>query len=251
MSRSEEITMEVVMKGFGLSFLTVFFVASNALALGSPAPEDRRDQQDQQERGQTGRDAPQNLPTGRFESPNSTPVNLAKYDHLDPQRIVPNKPLEQAVRYYDVNRSKIKNLRYVTIVDFTQRASAQRMYVIDMSTGAVRRFLASAGRASDPDNDGWATKFSNTSGSNMTSLGFYLTGGLYYGGNGRSMYMHGLETSNSNAYRRAIVMHGADYVTPGWAGRSLGCPAIEQKYVNDLLPKLQGGSLMYHYYNQK
>ena len=84
----------------------------------------------------------------------------------------------------------------------------------------------------------------------MSSLGFALSGSLYQGEHGTSMYLHGLEATNSNIYDRAIVMHGAAYVYPGHAGRSLGCPAIELKYIHTLLPAIQGGSLMYMHYNQ-
>ncbi|HRO66906.1 MAG TPA: murein L,D-transpeptidase catalytic domain family protein [Pseudobdellovibrionaceae bacterium] len=239
------------MKGFIMMTAALMLTSANAaMALGSRLPEESKQVTQPQEK-QEGLDAVQNIPTGFFLQPSQMSVNLSKYNHLDPKRLVPTKPLEQAVKFYDLNKSKIKNQRYITIVDFTKRASTARMFLIDMSTGAVRTFWVSAGKNSDPDNDGWATSFSNQSGSNKSSLGFYLTGGLYNGGNGRSMYLHGLESSNSNAYKRAIVMHGATYVSAGWAGRSLGCPAIEKQYVNDLLPKLTGGSLLYHYYNQK
>lgn len=79
----------------------------------------------------------------------------------------------------------------------------------------------------------------------MTSIGFYLTGYEYSGSNGSSMKLFGLEKTNSNADSRAIVMHGANYVTPSHTGRSWGCPAVEMKYINGLVDTLKGGSLFY------
>jgi hypothetical protein len=63
------------------------------------------------------------------------------------------------------------------------------------------------------------------------------------------MRLDGLESTNSNARERAIVLHGADYVSQnyindfGRIGRSLGCPAVEMSVVANLVTKLQGGSL--------
>lgn len=237
------------MTRFLLSMGLVLGMAETSVALGSRLPEDI-ERVDSGEERLEGSDEIQNIPTGVFLRPSQMSVNLMNYSHLDPNRVVPTKPLEQAVRFYDLNKSKIANQRYITIMDFSKHATIPRMFLVDMSTGSVRTFWVSVGRNSDGDNDGWASRFSNTPNSYMSSLGFYLSGGLYTGKNGRSMYMHGLEPSNSNAYKRAIVMHGASYVTAGRAGRSLGCPAIENRYVADLLPKLTGGSLIYHYYNQ-
>lgn len=228
--------------------LGVFFslsLSTKALAMGGALPET-----DAVAEVQEGADAPENIPTGPFVEPLISEKDLRPFDHVDSDRAVADRPLQQALAYFTANKGQIKNQRYVTVVDLSQRSSATRMSVIEISTGAVRSFYAAHGNQSDPDNDGWATSFSNAPGSNKSSIGFYLTGGLYTGKNGRSMYLHGLQSTNSKAYERAIVMHGADYVNPKRVGRSQGCPAIERKYVNDLLPKLTGGSLLYVYYNQ-
>jgi hypothetical protein len=139
------------------------------------------------------------------------------------------------------------NQKYLTIVDMTQKSNKKRMYVIDMASGSVSTYLAAHGKNSDANNDGFAEKFSNTEGSLMTSLGFYLTDVTYQGSNGLSLRLRGLQSTNSNAYSRAIVMHGADYVNSSSVGRSWGCPAIERKYVNTLIPALKGKSLLYIY----
>jgi L,D-transpeptidase catalytic domain len=169
------------------------------------------------------------------------------YNYVDPQRIVPTTPLTQAINYFKANKAKIVNQKYITIVDMTQKSNKKRMYVIDMVSGSVATYFAAHGKGSDSNNDGYAEKFSNTEGSLMTSLGFYLTDVTYQGSNGLSLRLRGLQSTNSNAYSRAIVMHGADYVNPSSVGRSWGCPAIERKYVNTLIPALKGKSLLYIY----
>lgn len=169
------------------------------------------------------------------------------YNYLDPQRIVPTVPLTQAINYFKANKSIIANQKYMTIIDMTQKSNKKRMYVINMTTGSVATYLASHGKNSDTNNDGYAERFSNTEGSLMSSLGFYLTDVPYQGSNGLSLRLRGLQSTNSNAYSRAIVMHGAEYVNPSSVGRSWGCPAIERKYIPTLIPALKGKSLLYIY----
>jgi hypothetical protein len=50
---------------------------------------------------------------------------------------------------------------------------------------------------------------------------------------------------NDNALARGVVAHGAPYVTPTKAGRSEGCPAMEQSRAAELLPKLSNGSMVF------
>ena len=180
-------------------------------------------------------------------------VNLSKYDYVDPDKVVPTVALKKALIYYDVYYNQIRNKNYITVVDMTKHSATKRMFVVDMKTGKVSRYLASHGKGSDANHTGYATKFSNTSGSNMTFYGMYVTGEEYQGKYGRSMRMDGLEASNSNARARAIVMHSAWYVDPKYSpiGRSQGCPAVEAKYINTLVTQLKGGSVYYIYAGQK
>ena len=78
-----------------------------------------------------------------------------------------------------------------------------------------------------------ATKFSNRVNSKKSSLGFFLTNETYFGSNGYSLRLDGLEPGiNNNARKRTIVIHGAKYANPdfikktGRLGRSWGCPAL-------------------------
>lgn len=178
-------------------------------------------------------------------SPLSAAIS-ADYGHIDPDHIVPPKLLNEALVYYDSNRPKIKNLRLMGIIDYQQHNSKERFYIVDMESGRVESYLTAHGKNSDPDFDGFATKFSNTPDSLMTSLGFFLTAETYYGKNGYSLRLDGLSSTNSKARERAIVIHGADYVTPGSKiGRSYGCPALEVRYHADIIDRLKGGSLLY------
>ena len=168
------------------------------------------------------------------------------YDHLDPDKIIPINLLSKAVAFYDANLDKISNQRIMGVIDYKQHNSKKRFYIIDMESGRVETYLTAHGKNSDPDFDGYATKFSNTPDSLMTSLGFFLTAETYYGSNGYSLRLDGLSTTNSNARKRAIVIHGAEYVAPGKKiGRSYGCPALEMRYHQELIDQIKDGSLLY------
>ncbi len=192
--------------------------------------------------------------TGPIETQTASPeVSLAhapslpEFNYVDPNHIVPNTPLTQALTYFKINKAKIKNQNYISIFDATQHSKKKRLYIVNMKTGAVNTYLVAHGKGSDTNNDGYAERFSNSPGSNMSSLGFYLTGVTYSGANGLSLRLHGLQSTNSNAYSRAVVMHGANYVNTTSTGRSWGCPAVEMKYRSILFPELKNGSLLYIY----
>lgn len=174
-------------------------------------------------------------------------VSLAQdYSHLDPDGLVPKNLLNEALNFYQQNQAKIKNSKLMGIIDFKVHNSKERFFLIDMDSGFVETYLTAHGKNSDPDFDGYATKFSNVDGSLMSSLGFYLTAESYYGSNGYSLRLDGLSSTNSNARARAIVIHGADYVSPGGKiGRSFGCPALEERYHQDVIDRLKGGTLLF------
>ncbi|SFB70875.1 L,D-transpeptidase catalytic domain [Flexibacter flexilis DSM 6793] len=146
---------------------------------------------------------------------------------------------------------KIKN-QVLSIADFTLSANSKRLWVIDMAQQKVLfHSLVAHGRGSGQE---FATHFSNENKSHQSSLGFYITGGLYEGVHGLSLYLYGLQKGlNDNALSRAIVMHGADYVSEdfiqkyGRLGRSYGCPAIPQELVKPMLDQLKNKSCLLLY----
>lgn len=176
----------------------------------------------------------------------SVPGGSSAYSHLDPDGMIPKSMLTKAINYFDQNKTKIKNKNYIVVIDFKKHSSKERFYLVDMQTGHVESYLMAHGRGSDEDHDGYATVFSNQSGSNASSVGYYLTAETYYGSNGFSLKLDGLSSTNSNARSRAIVIHGADYVTPGEKmGRSWGCPALEQRFNAEVIGLIKGGALIY------
>ena len=138
----------------------------------------------------------------------------------------------------------------VGIADYSSPSSDARFHLVDMRNGETTSFLVSHGRGSDPWHSGWVHHFSNDPGSNASSEGAYLTAGYYSGKHGRSMRLVGLDPSNNNAEKRAIVVHGAWYVSPaiirehGQLGRSEGCFAFADTDLDTVLARLGPGRLL-------
>lgn len=170
-----------------------------------------------------------------------------RYSHLDPQNLIETNALTAAVLYFDQNQEKIKNKNYISLIDFNKRSSEARFFIVDMKSGEVWAIHTAHGKGSDENHDGYADLYSNHPGSNASSLGFYLTAETYIGKHGRSLTLDGLSDTNSNARSRAIVIHGASYISESSViqGRSWGCPAIADSLRDRVISLLQGGSLIY------
>ena len=175
-----------------------------------------------------------------------------KYAYVDPNHEVPTEALHNALAYYEakLQLDAIDNKNYMSVIDMSQRSNKRRYYLIDMISGEVERLLVAHGQGSDSNNDGYATQFSNQDGTHASSLGFYFTAETYSGNNGYSMRLDGMNTTNSNARSRAIVVHGASYVSPDRdiIGRSWGCPALETSETKRVINLIRGGSILYVYH---
>ncbi|WP_318958811.1 murein L,D-transpeptidase catalytic domain family protein [Lishizhenia sp.] len=142
--------------------------------------------------------------------------------------------------------------KYLTVVDFSLSSSEKRMYVIDMEKDSIAyNTYCAHGRNSGGE---YARKFSNTSGSHMSSLGFYLTSNTYSGKFDLALRLEGLERTNSKARSRGVVMHGAKYANAnflerhGRLGRSYGCPAIPTDMAEPVINTIKGGSCFFIYH---
>jgi hypothetical protein len=153
---------------------------------------------------------------------------------------------EETRSYYEAHKNQIPNQRFLLIADFNQHAGRKRLFLFDLATGRVEKHLVAHGEGSDPGHTGYATLFSNVPDSRMSSLGVYQTLGTYIGSFGYSLHLRGLESTNSNAEARAIVMHpmsGMDEKT-GQAALSWGCPALDPAISQAVIDRVRGGALL-------
>jgi hypothetical protein len=172
---------------------------------------------------------------------------LDKYKHLDAKKEINTKLLEDAILYFEANKSKFSNQGHMGIIDFKIRSDKQRFFVVDIVSGKVQKFYTAHGMGSDRNDDGYAEKFSNVPNSWTSSLGFARTGEVYSGKFKRSLRLDGLSTTNSKIRERAIVVHGWDWVVenPVIQGLSLGCPALDWKVKDSVIDKIKEGALLY------
>ncbi len=176
--------------------------------------------------------------------------NLIRSDVSKPDYEVFKKALTGFLNLKATNNIK-KNL--LTIIDFSISSTLDRMWIIDMNKMEVVHIsLVAHGRNSGEE---FACHFSNSPASHQSSLGFYVTGGTYLGNHGISLILDGVEPGiNDKARERAIVMHGADYVSRsfihnyGRLGRSFGCPSIPIEDHEKIINLLSGRSCIYIHY---
>ena len=141
----------------------------------------------------------------------------------------------------------------LTIIDYSLPSTQPRLWVLDLARGEVLFHELVAHGAGTGEN--YATRFSNVKDSRQTSLGLFLTGGTYQGGNGYSLKLKGLDAGlNDRAEERHIVMHGAWYVSQeqirsqGRLGRSWGCPALSQEIAATVIDTIKGGTFVYSHH---
>ena len=141
----------------------------------------------------------------------------------------------------------------LTIVDFSLSSAQKRLWIIDLNENKVIfNSLVAHGKNTGEE---YAQKFSNTESSLQSSLGFYITESTYNGSNGYSLKLLGMDLGyNDAALQRAIVMHGADYVSEDFIknqkrlGRSWGCPAVPRALAEPIINTIKGKNCLFIYY---
>jgi hypothetical protein len=150
-------------------------------------------------------------------------------------------------------QGRLDGFRHLAVIDYSRPSTQPRLWVFDVEKGRLLfQELVAHGRNTGETR---AERFSNVEGSKMSSLGLYQTADTYYGSKGYSLRLRGLDPGfNDNALARAIVMHGAPYVSEaiaehlGRIGRSWGCPAVREEISRAMIDTLKGGALLFAYY---
>jgi hypothetical protein len=150
----------------------------------------------------------------------------------------------------------VKRRDLITVIDYSLPSTQPRLFVFDLvARKLLFRELVAHGKNSG---DNVPSFFSNATGSLASCLGLFVTDDPYIGGNGYSLRLRGLEAGiNDMAWSRAIVMHGAAYVSVaairilGRLGRSWGCPAVRPEIAHQIIDTLRGGTAVFAYYPEK
>lgn len=141
----------------------------------------------------------------------------------------------------------------LTVIDYSKPSTERRLWVYDLrSHELLYEELVAHGQGSG---DNLARVFSNEPDTHASSLGLFLTGDTYVGRNGYSLRLKGLDEGfNHRAGERAIVMHGAPYVSDdfvkknGRLGRSWGCPALREGVAREVIDRVRGNGILFAYY---
>jgi len=157
-----------------------------------------------------------------------------------------------ATGFYNLKDQKKlnKNKNILSVIDFGMSSSKKRLWIVDLDKREILyNTYVAHGRGSGDD---MAVNFSNIENSHMSSLGFYVTENTYFGKHGLSLKLEGQDANfNSQAKQRAIVIHGADYVSEdfikrqGRLGRSHGCPALSNELSPEIIQLIKEGTCLY------
>jgi hypothetical protein len=168
------------------------------------------------------------------------------------------KAWQYALKGYQKLRTKgkIENTDVITICDFSLSSRQKRLFIIDLKNGELLlNTYVAHGRKSGME---YARSFSNKSNSHQSSLGFYITKNQYYGENGLSLRLDGIDKGfNDKALKRNIVVHGSEYAnddflnTNSFLGRSYGCPAVPEGDIENIVNTIKEGSCFFIYYPAK
>lgn len=147
--------------------------------------------------------------------------------------------LQQAVTLKKYALENDYDTDYAFLINMSVKSGKKRFYVVNLRTMTIENSaLVAHGRGEERftfDKD-----FSNNPGSNCTSLGRYKIGKSYTGQFGLAYKLCGLDNSNSNAYKRFVVLHAMGCIsyeeTDMPICQSEGCPAVAPQFLEEIKP---------------
>ncbi len=139
------------------------------------------------------------------------------------------------------------NSRIAFLVDMKIKSGKNRFFVYDLEHGQIiDQGLVAHGKGSETGIKGDILQFSNMPESNCTSLGRYSVGKSYKGIFGKAFRLAGLDPTNSNAMKRAIVLHCYKEVPYEEQGyyiiNSHGCPMVNEAFFKRLEKIIESSS---------
>lgn len=131
--------------------------------------------------------------------------------------------------------SKKYNTRICFLIDMSLSSGKNRFFIYDLRHDSIiNSGLVTHGRC----NEVWLNgrKYSNQVGSGCTSPGRYKIGNSYSGKFGLAYKLYGLDSTNSNAFKRYVVLHSHECVPenevePMPICQSDGCPTVSPAFL--------------------
>ena len=138
-------------------------------------------------------------------------------------------------------RSFVKTRKYndeiCFLSDMSLPSGKDRLFIYDLKQDSILHAgLVAHGNCYEYWLDG--RKYSNVPGSGCTSLGKYRVGNSYTGKWGYSYKLHGLDSTNNNAFLRTVVLHShscvPDKPVTNDICQSNGCPTVSPAFLEKM-----------------
>lgn len=130
--------------------------------------------------------------------------------------------------------NKNYNQKIAIFIDFKIPSYKKRFFIYDLQKDSILEQGVVAHGSGSVVAHSSQLQFSNTENSYQSSLGKYVILNSYQGKFGKSYRMKGLDKTNSNAYKRAIVLHALGCVPDEESTNptclSLGCPMLSPNF---------------------
>lgn len=154
----------------------------------------------------------------------------------------------QCAKEYNVTHNDI-----LAIIDYSLPSSDKRLWIFNLKDHKLlfHTYVSHGIKSGTLDSQFFSNKFD----SKASSIGVYKTEKTYYGRDGLSLRLCGLDRGfNDNASNRYVVMHGGWYVEEdfikkyGRAGRSWGCPAVPLQETQAIINTIKDDAFFVVYY---
>ena len=189
-------------------------------------------------------------PKKKKEKKITTPVNKPKaetqqvknisYESPAPVSSSPNAAMTNilASKIFKYAAENSFSTEYCFLVDMSLPSGRNRFFVYDLTKNSIV-FSGLVAHGSCNETFMARPRFSNEPKGGCSSLGKYKIGEFYRGKYGKSYRLYGLDYSNSNAFKRAVVIHGYNCVPdeeiyPRVLCNSLGCVMVSYKFFDKI-----------------
>lgn len=132
------------------------------------------------------------------------------------------------------------NTQTCFLIDMSMESGKNRFFIYDLKKDSVMDAgLVTHGSCNNE------SKYGNEIGCGCTSLGRYKIGKPYKGKFGLAYKLYGLDNTNSNAFKRFVVLHAHSCVPDGEVNplpicRSEGCPTVSIPFLKKLASVIDG-----------
>jgi hypothetical protein len=151
---------------------------------------------------------------------------------------------KKAAAIKEFGKRKGFNQQYAFLVDMKIPSGKDRFFVYDLVKDSIVK-MGLVAHGAGKEMFCFSPIFSNTKESGCTALGKYKIGNPYKGRFGKAYKLYGLDSSNSNAFARNIVLHSYGCVPeqethPYPICNSLGCPMVSPSFLKGHEPIIDG-----------